>query len=194
MELVLNIFLGIGLSAACGFRVFVPLLIMSMASLSGHLHFSPGFAWLGTYQALTVFSVATAMEIAGYYIPWLGHFLDILATPAAVVAGTIATAAVVAHTDPMLKWTMAIIAGGGAAGIIQGATVFARGVSNAGTAGLATPLVSSIELGASIVTSVLAILAPVLLIVLLAIALFIFCRLIRRSVGKSSKVETFPAP
>src|SRR5947209_5055832 len=92
---LLSICLGIGLSAACGFRVFVPLLVMSIASLSGHLSLAPGFAWIGTYPALLTFAVATILEIAGYYIPWLDHALDILASPAAIVAGTVATASVV---------------------------------------------------------------------------------------------------
>src|SRR5580765_746169 len=120
MDMILSICLGIGLSAACGFRVFVPLLIMSIASLSGQLHLASGFAWIGTYPALISFAVATALEIAGYYIPWVGHLLDTLTTPAAIVAGTIATAAMVSGMSPMLKWTLAIIAGGGAAGLVQG--------------------------------------------------------------------------
>ena len=188
MELVLSIFLGIGLSAACGFRVFVPLLIMSIAALAGHLHLAQGFAWIGTYAALIVFSVATALEIAGYYIPWFGHFLDTLTTPAAIVAGTITTAAMVTDTSPMLKWTLAIIAGGGAAGIVQGTTVLARGISNAGTAGLATPIVSTVELGASIFTSVLAIVAPILAMVFLVVAVFVMFKVFRR-VSKPRPVQ-----
>ena len=83
METLLAISLGIGLSAACGFRVFVPLLVMSVASLSGHLTLAPGFQWIGSYPALVTFSVATFAEIAGYYIPWVDHLLDTIATPAA---------------------------------------------------------------------------------------------------------------
>jgi hypothetical protein len=180
METVLSLCLGIGLSAACGFRVFVPLLVMSIASMSGHLQLAQGFAWIGTYPALITFAVATGLEIAGYYIPWLGHLLDTMATPAAIVAGTIATAAMVSGMSPMLKWTLAIIAGGGAAGLVQGTTVVARGISNAGTAGLATPIVSTVELGASLVTSILAILAPILAIVLLGGMIFVVFKMIRR--------------
>ena len=52
VELFLSICLGIGLSAACGFRVFVPLLVVSIASRGGHLHLSPGFEWMGSDAAL----------------------------------------------------------------------------------------------------------------------------------------------
>src|SRR5215475_5086585 len=106
METFLSICLGIGLSAACGFRVFVPLLFMSIASLSGHLTLSPGFAWIGTYPALITFAVATALEIGGYYIPWLDHLLDTMTTPAAIIAGVVITAAMVTNTSPLVKWSL----------------------------------------------------------------------------------------
>src|SRR5438105_6886709 len=176
METVLSVCVGIGLSAACGLRVFVPLLIMSIASLSGHLTLAHGFEWIGTYPALIAFSVATCLEVAGYYIPWVDHLLDTMATPAAIVAGTIVTASMVGDVSPFLKWTLAVIAGGGAAGLVQGTTVLARGTSTATTAGLANPVVATAELGGSIITSILALLAPVVVVVLIAAFLFIFVR------------------
>src|SRR6478672_7212872 len=151
METVLSICLGIGLSAACGFRIFVPLLIMSIASLSGHLQLGQGFAWIATYPALITFAVATCLEIAGYYVPWVDHLLDTISTPAAVIAGTIINASMVSGMSPFLKWTLAVIAGGGAAGLVQGATVLARGASTATTAGLANPILATIELAGSVV-------------------------------------------
>src|SRR2546425_12995559 len=104
METILSICLGIGLSAACGFRVFVPLLVMSIASLSGHLTLAHGFEWIGTYPALITFSVATCLEIGGYYIPWVDNLLDTIASPAAVIAGTVVMAALVSDLSPLLKW------------------------------------------------------------------------------------------
>jgi len=144
METVLCICIGIGLSAACGFRVFVPLLVMSIASLSGHLTLAPGFDWIGSYPALVTFSVATCLEIGGYYIPWVDHLLDTIATPAAIVAGTVITASMVSDMSPLLKWTLAAIAGGGAAGVVQGTTVLARGASTALTGGLGNPIFATI--------------------------------------------------
>ncbi len=176
METVLSICVGIGLSAACGFRVFVPLLIMSIASLSGHLTLAHGFEWIGSYPALVAFSVATALEIAGYYIPWVDHLLDTIASPAAIIAGTIITAAMVTDVSPFLKWTLAIIAGGGAAGLVQGTTVVARAASTASTGGLGNPLVATIELGGSVFTSLFALLLPGLVIVLVTAFLFVFGR------------------
>ncbi len=184
METVLAICLGIGLSAACGFRIFVPLIIMSIASLSGHLHLATGFDWIGTYPALVAFSVATALEITGYYVPWVDHLLDTIATPAAIVAGTVATAAIVSDMSPLLKWSLAIIAGGGAAGLVQGTTVLARGVSTATTAGIGNPMIATAELGGSVLISILAIVAPVLVVLVLAAVAVVFSRLLFRKFRK----------
>ncbi len=176
METALSICVGIGLSAACGFRVFVPLLAISVAALSGHLTLAQGFEWIGTYPALIAFSVATCLEIAGYYIPWVDHILDSIATPAAIIAGTLVSASVVTDLSPFLKWTLAVIAGGGAAGLVQGTTVVARGASTLTTGGLANPLVSTLELAGAVAISVLAILVPILALLLLAGLLLILGR------------------
>lgn len=158
----MSICVGIGLSAACGFRIFVPMLVLSIASLSGHATLASPFQWVGTYPALTAFSIATALEIAGYYVPWVDHLLDMIATPAAVVAGIIVTGAMLAKVDPFLQWTLAVIAGGGLAGAVQAGTVVTRAASTATTGGFGNPLVATAELGLSIFTSVLAFLAPIL--------------------------------
>lgn len=162
MDALLSISLGIGLAAACGFRVFVPLLVMSIAGHSGHLTLTQGFQWIGSDAALVAFGLATCLEITGYYVPWMDNLLDTLATPAAIVAGTIVTASVVTGMSPMLKWTLAVIAGGGMAGFVQGATVVTRGASTATTGGLGNPLFATIELGGSALASIAAVLVPVL--------------------------------
>jgi hypothetical protein len=181
METAVSICVGVGLSAACGFRVFVPLLAMSIAALSGHLTLAHGFEWIGTYPALIAFSVATGLEIAGYYLPWVDHLLDSVATPAAILAGTLVSASVATDLSPFLKWTLAVIAGGGAAGLVQGTTVVARGASTVTTGGLANPLVATLELAGAVVTSALAILVPLLALVLLAgVLLLLGCRWYRK--------------
>jgi hypothetical protein len=171
MDTLLSICVGIGLSAACGFRVFVPPLVMSMASLFGHLTLSPSFEWMGSYPALVVFAVATGIEIAAYYIPWVDNLLDTIATPIAIAAGTFVTASVIPEGDPMLQWTVALIAGGGAAGTIQAFTGIGRLASTMMTGGLGNPLISTIESGGSIILSALAIAVPVFAVCLVAVLL-----------------------
>lgn len=160
-ETLLSVLVGVGLSAACGFRVFVPMLVISIASLSGHLSLSSGFEWMRTYPALLAFAVATVVEIAGYYIPWVDHLLDIVASPAAVVAGMLAMASTVTGMSPFLRWSLAIIAGGGLAATVQTLTGLARVTSTATTGGLGNPIVSTAEAGGSLALSVLAIAIPV---------------------------------
>lgn len=161
METLLSLCLGIGLSAACGFRVFVPFLVMSLASVGGHLTLSPGFEWIGTYPALAAFAGATCFEVAGYFVPWVDNLLDAMATPAAIVAGIIVTAAAVSEMSPLLQWALAVIAGGGVAGTVQVATGITRGASTVMTAGLGNSLVAAMELGGAMTLSLLAIGFPV---------------------------------
>jgi hypothetical protein len=168
-ETLLGIAIGIGLSAACGFRVFVPLLVMNLAVLTGNLHLSPGFEWIGSGYATAAFVTATLVEVLAYYIPWLDHALDLIASPAAIVAGIIATASVVMDISPFLRWTLAIIAGGGTAAMVQGATVTLRAKSSALTAGTGNVFVSSVELAGSMITAVLAVIVPMICLVLIAL-------------------------
>ncbi|MGQ9693847.1 MAG: DUF4126 domain-containing protein [Thermodesulfobacteriota bacterium] len=169
METVLGIASGIGLSAACGFRIFVPLLIINLASLSGHLQLSPGFDWMGSYYCTVAFGTATFLEVLAYYIPWLDHFLDLIASPAAIMAGIMATASIITDMSPFLKWALALIAGGGAAANVQGITVALRTKSTYLTAGTANWFLSSLELVGSVITAILAIIAPLLSIMLIVL-------------------------
>src|SRR5690606_19438615 len=118
-ETALSIALGLGLAAAAGLRVFVPVFGAGLAAHFGILPLSPGFSWVGTMPALVAFGTATALEVGAYYIPWLDHLLDVVATPAAVVAGIAASAAVITDLPPMVRWIIALVGGGSAAGIMQ---------------------------------------------------------------------------
>jgi hypothetical protein len=180
MELTLSILVGLGLSAACGYRVFVPFLVLSIAALSGHVTLAEGFGWIGTWYALTAFAIATALEILAYYVPWVDNVLDVAATPAAIVAGIVLTASVVGDVSPFLRWSLAVVAGGGVAGAIQATTVVVRGASSATTGGLANPVVATGELGGSVVTSVLAVVVPVAAVLLVALLLVLIVRFARR--------------
>lgn len=175
-ETFLSILVGVALAAACGFRVFVPMLVMSVAAYTGNLDLSSGFEWIGTLPALIAFAVATVLEIAGYYIPFVDHILDVIATPAAVTAGTIAMASSVVGLSPFLQWTLAIIAGGGVAGLVQGFTGITRLASTASTGGIANPAVSTAETGGAVTISVMALLLPVAAAVLVLVILVLSIR------------------
>jgi hypothetical protein len=185
METILGFAIGIGLSAACGFRVFVPLLIMNLAALSGQIYLPSGFAWIGSIYATIAFGTATIIEVLGYYIPGIDHVLDIIATPAAIAAGTITTASMAFDLSPFLKWTLALIAGGGIAGFVQGTTVALRANSSMATAGTGNPLISTLELVGAIILAILAIIVPFICLVLIVIFfIFVFRKLGRLIFGR----------
>ncbi len=166
MDWVLGVLVGVSLSAACGFRVFVPMLVMAIAVHSGHLVPASGFEWLGTWPALFAFGLATVIEIVAYFIPVVNNVLDVIATPAAIVAGTVLTASMVGDVSPVLRWVLAAVAGGAVAGGIQTATVSLRSaVSPVGGSGA----VSLAEDGAAVTTSVLAVTIPLLAVAFLVI-------------------------
>jgi len=171
METVLCICLGIGLSAACGFRIFVPLLSLSVAAHAGHVQLANGFQWVASDAALIAFGVATVVEIGAYYIPWVDHALDVIAAPVAVVAGVLVSASIVTDMSPLLKWTLVVIAGGGAAGLVQGGTMLLRGASSVTTAGFGNPVVATAELAAAATISILSLLAPVFIAVVVLLGL-----------------------
>jgi hypothetical protein len=169
MEPYLGIIIGICLSAAVGFRIFVPFLIMSIASLTGHLNLSPHFQWIGTYYALVIFATATAVEILAYYIPWVDNLLDAISAPVTVLAGIVAMASVAFDMHPALQWTIAIIVGGGSAGLIHGGAATLRGLSTVSTAGIGNFFIATGELLLSAATSLLAVLLPVIAILLVGL-------------------------
>jgi Domain of unknown function (DUF4126) len=177
VDIFLSVCIGVGLSAACGFRVFVPLLCMSIAAHTGHLHLSSGFAWAGSTPALIAFAVATVLEIGAYYIPWVDNLLDTIAVPLAAVAGIVVAASVVTDIEPFWKWTLAVIAGGGIATTTQLATTKARVTSSATTGGLGNPVLATIENGMSTGLSVVAIIWPIVAFVL-ALLILIACVLL----------------
>ncbi len=179
MELILALCIGLGLSAACGFRIFIPLLLMSLAASAGHLELAAGFEWIATPAAVTAFGAATVLEILAYYIPAVDNLLDTLATPAAAVAGTIATAAVVTDMSPFFAWSLAVIMGGGSALTVQSVTSITRLASTGTTAGFGNPIVSTAEAAGSTFLSLLALLVPALAaLIVLLLLIFIVRKLI----------------
>jgi len=161
MEIIIALCLGVTLSAACGFRVFLPPLVMSIGAIYGHIPLTSGFEWLGTTEAAIAFAIATLLEVGAYYIPFLDNLLDTIQVPIAVGVGTVITAATMGHTDPVLQWTLAAIAGGGTAGLMGSLASLTRLASTGVTGGLGNFIVATIELIGSIFLSILGITFPV---------------------------------
>ncbi|MFN2164006.1 MAG: DUF4126 domain-containing protein [Candidatus Promineifilaceae bacterium] len=188
-DLVLAIALGVGLAAATGFRVFLPMLIVSGAAYSGSLPLGESFAWLATPSALTMLAVAALVETVAYYVPGVDNLLDTLATPAAFIAGTAVSAAVMNDVSPLMKWTTAVIAGGGVAGLTQSMTALLRAKSTVLTGGLGNAALATAEVGGALTVSILALAAPLAAVLVVGLLLWLAVRLLRilsRRAGRPS--------
>ncbi len=185
MQAFLAIALGLGLAAASGMRVFVPLLALSVTAATGHVALAPSWSWLASPAAMIALGTATVLEVIAYGVPWLDHALDVVATPAAVVAGMVASASTLVDLPPFLKWGIVIIGGGGLAGLTQGASVLARLKSGLLTGGLANPVIGAGELLGAVGLSLLALFVPIAaLLVLVLLLLFVFRRAGRLLFGR----------
>lgn len=195
MDILLALCIGITLSAACGFRIFVPPLVMSAGAIYGDFDLGGGFGWMATYPALIAFAAATVAEILAYYVPVVDNILDGIEIPTAIAVGTLITSASIGsftEVEPILKWAMAISLGGGTAGIIESFTAVTRATSTAVTGGLGNPVVSTTEALSAGVLSLLALFAPLFAIVVvlgvLAIAFKQVAKLFRRkSISQNSQ-------
>ncbi len=175
-EIIFSILIGIGLAASVGFRIFVPLFALSIAS---HYHLIPlneNWEWVGSSTAMITLGIATIVEIAAYLIPWLDNLLDTIAIPLAAVAGTAVMLSTMADIDPALTWALAIIAGGGTATAVKASTSTTRLASTATTGGLVNPVVTTLETGTAIVMSVMSLLFPILAFIFVLVILWLVFR------------------
>ncbi len=186
MAIILAVLLGLSLSAAAGFRVFVPFLVISIATKAGFVQLADEFLWIGSNQALAIFLIAMVLEIAAYYFPFIDNFLDIIAFPAAIVAGAVLSASVITDMSPVLKWTLAIIAGGGISATIHMTTTATRGMSAVATAGVGNNIVASLENILSTLISILALISPLFAVILILIIVFFIIKFHKKRKSKSS--------
>lgn len=175
-ESLLGIGVGLALAAAAGFRVFVPLLALSLAARGGWIELSPSFAWLATTSASVALATAMVLEIAAYYVPFFDNMLDTLAAPVAVLAGIVASASVLTDLPPWLQYGIAIIGAGGTAGAVHASTSLLRLKSSAATAGLGNPILATLELAGSVLIAALALLAPLLALAAVALIIWVVAR------------------
>lgn len=181
IEWLISACIGVGLAACCGFRIFVPLLIASLATKLGVIGPVEGFEWLSNWSTILGLSVATVFEVGAYYVPWLDNLLDTLATPASIIAGTLMSTSFLRIEDPLFHWGLGLMLGGGSAGIIQAGTSLLRLGSSTTTGGIANPVVATGENVASVGLSIFTIVLPLVAFVLIVLVLlFVIGRLIAR--------------
>ena len=179
-ETLISIFLGIGLAASVGFRVFVPLFVLSLASYFNVWELNESWQWVGSLTAVITLGVATVVEIFAYYIPYVDNLLDSIAIPLATIAGTAVMVSTVADLSPVITWALAIIAGGGTAAVIKSTAGATRLTSTVSTAGFGNPVVSTVETGGSIVMSIISVFLPILAFILVIFILYLIFKVYRK--------------
>ncbi|KAA1244702.1 DUF4126 domain-containing protein [Aquimarina sp. RZ0] len=185
-ETILSICLGIGLAASAGFRVFLPLLAVSIAGYYGVIPLNSDWQWVGSTVTLIVLSIATIIEIFAYYIPWFDNLLDTIAIPLAAIAGTAVMVSTLVDVSPLVTWALAIIAGGGTAATVKSTMSASRLTSTVTTGGLANPLLATIETGTASIMSVLSIFLAPLAIILVVLILFGLRKVYKKLFSRSS--------
>jgi Domain of unknown function (DUF4126) len=178
-DTLVSIGVGLALAAAAGFRVFVPLLALSLAAQGGWVELSPSFAWLATTPASVALGTATVLEVGAYYVPFFDNLLDTLAAPVAVLAGIVASASLLTDLPPWLQYSIAIIGAGSTAGVVHASTSLLRLKSSAATAGFGNPILATVELFGSILIALMALLAPILALLLAAAVVVAVTRRVR---------------
>lgn len=170
-SLLAHIALGIALSATAGFRVFVPMLAGALAGHFGIINLPADMAWLGSWPAIIAFGTAAVLEIIAYYIPFVDNALDAVAAPLSVAAGTVLASSIlpIDQQAPIIRWAIALAAGGTAAGTIQLGTSFLRLFSSKATIGTGNPVLATTENAAAISGAALAFVIPVIVAVVLVL-------------------------
>ncbi|MFT4092791.1 MAG: DUF4126 domain-containing protein [Niabella sp.] len=176
--------LGIALSACCGFRVFVPLLVAGLAARFHIFQFATSFQWLSATPALICLGAATLLEIVAYYVPFIDNILDTIAAPLAAIAGTLLAASVIPVENEWMKWIIGIIAGGGGAGLIASGTGLLRLFSSKTTLGSGNAVVATGENTAAIGGAILSFMAPVIMAILFLLLFFWMIRKIFRRISR----------
>lgn len=180
-ELITAVAIGIGLAASAGFRVFVPMLVAAIAAKTGILPLNESFMWLSSWPSIAILGTATMVEILAYYIPVVDNLLDTIATPLAVVAGTLLLTSVLPIDSELMKWITGAAVGGGSAAVVQSGSALTRLTSTKLTAGVGNPVVATVENVAAAGTSILSLVIPFfILAIFLLLIILIFTSLRRR--------------
>jgi Kef-type K+ transport system membrane component KefB len=169
---LVSLFIGIGLAAATGFRVFLPIFFLSLGTYLKIIPLDADYAWIGSLPAVIATGIATLTEIIAYYIPFVDNILDSITVPLATVAGSMLFASQFTEVNNWIQWSLAIIAGGGTAATISSVLAGTRAASSTTTAGIGNPVISTVETIGSTIMSVFAIFIPVLAGILVLIMLY----------------------
>jgi Domain of unknown function (DUF4126) len=181
---------GLGLATAAGLNAYIPLLALGLLSRFTDLVSLPhGWAWLENGWVMTIVAVLLVIEVVADKVPALDSVNDAIQTfvrPTAggIVFGSGTAAQTAAVTDPGAfaqsgQWIPVVI------GVVVALAVSltksaVRPAANVATAGMAAPVLSTVEDATSVGLVFLAILIPVLVLVVVVVLAWAVVRILRR--------------
>lgn len=180
---VLPALLGLGLAAATGLRVFLPLLLLALAvkfELFG-IRLNPEMEWLVADAAVAALGVASLVEVLADKIPVVDNLLQAVGLVIRPIAAVVAAGSVFWAVDPLTAAVAGLIVGAPAALAFAGASGGARATSTATTGGIANPVLSLIEDLAVGVLVISALVAPLLVPLVVLVALWLVVSLFLRA-------------
>jgi hypothetical protein len=158
---------GLGLAGAAGLNAYVPLLVVGLLGRAGVLHLTAPYDSLTDTPVLAVLGVLFAIEFLADKVPGVDSVNDVVQTVVRPAAGAVLMAGSLGIGTSLPPW-VGVVAGIVTAGGIHATKAAARPVVNVSTAGVGGPVVSLIEDAVSLAASLLAVLAPILLVVFVA--------------------------
>ena len=188
-ELITAVAIGIGLAASAGFRVFVPMLVAAIAARTGVLPLNESFTWLSSWTSIAILGTATVVEILAYYVPVVDNLLDTVATPLAVVAGTLLLTSVLPIDSELMRWITGAAVGGGSAAVVQSGSALTRLTSTKLTAGIGNPVVATVENVAATGTSVLSLIIPFFVLAIFLLLVILIFTSLRKRLRRKSEVN-----
>ncbi len=188
-ELITAVAIGIGLAASAGFRVFVPMLVAAIAARTGALPLNESFMWLSSWTSIAILGTATVVEILAYYVPVVDNLLDTVATPLAVVAGTLLLTSVLPIDSELMRWITGAAVGGGSAAVVQSGSALTRLTSTKLTAGIGNPVVATVENVAATGTSVLSLIIPFFVLAIFLLLVILIFTSLRKRLRRKSEVN-----
>jgi hypothetical protein len=181
---------GFGLATAAGLNAYIPMLLLGLLGrFTGVINLPTGWSWLENGWVLTIVAVLLAVEIVADKIPALDSVNDTVQTlvrPTAggIVFGTGTAAQTAAVTDPgefarAGQWVPVLI-GVVTALVVHLTKTAVRPAANVATAGVAAPVLSTVEDLTSVGLTLIAILIPALVLIVLIALIWAAVWLLRR--------------
>jgi hypothetical protein len=182
-----SVALAISLAACTGLRAWLPLLVGGALARLGVIELGPSFGFLASNAALTVFGLASVIEIAADKVPALDHALDALSTVLRPAAGSLLAASVLWKiSDPLVALALGTALGAPASLVPHAAKSALRAASSTFTLGVANPVLSLAEDAATLLLVAVSVLVPlVAAAAFLAAAVF----LVRRRFGRPAEAR-----